>query len=90
MRLTPKASANRLQGVVADAAGNPQLKVQVTALPEAGKANAALIKLLAKAFKCPKTSLSIVSGQTDRTKVIAISGQPDEIKRRINAALGLT
>lgn len=87
VRLTPRASADRLQGIAADADGIPHLKVQVTAPPEGGKANAALIKLLAKTFRCPKTSLSIASGATDRTKVVAISGAPQDLTPRIDAAL---
>lgn len=87
VRLTPKASANRLQAIAEDATGNRHLKVQVTALPEDGKANAALLKLLSKTFKCPKTSLSIVSGATDRTKVIAISGDAKALEATIRAVL---
>ena len=91
IRLTPKASADRLQGIAADSDGNRRLKVQVRALPEDGKANAALLKLLAKTFKCPKTSLTVVSGATDRNKVVDIHGDPKDLSARIGpvlAALG--
>ena len=53
VRLTPKASADRLQAIAQDAQGARHLKIQVTAVPEDGKANKALIKLLSKALKCP-------------------------------------
>ncbi|WP_259781245.1 DUF167 family protein [Aestuariispira ectoiniformans] len=76
LRVTPKASANRIQGVVEDADGKLRLKLQVTTVPEGGKANQAVVKLLAKAWKLPKTSLSVVSGQTDRNKVVEIAGDP--------------
>ncbi len=83
VRLTPKASANRIQGVEPDSAGAPVLKAAVTAVPEGGKANAALLKLLAKAWKLPKTSLCVVSGATARRKVIQIAGDPGELLARL-------
>lgn len=76
VRLSPKASANRILGIEADPDGNLVLKVQVTAVPEDGKANAALVKLLAKAWRLPKTSLSIASGASSRRKVVRIAGDP--------------
>lgn len=79
VRLTPKASRNAIHGVVAGANGRAQLKASVTAVPENGKANQALIKLLAKAAKWPKSSVEIVAGQTDRNKVLVIQGDPEEL-----------
>ncbi len=87
VRLTPNASADRIQGIATAADGCSHLKVQVTAVPQDGKANRALLRLLAKAFRCPKTSLTIVSGQTDRTKVVAISGDPVRLEESIRAAV---
>lgn len=87
VRLTPKASANRIQGTGQSPDGTSHLKVQVTTVPENGKANAALIKLLAKALKCPKTSLTIISGATDRNKVVAISGGIQDLDARLQAIL---
>lgn len=87
VRLTPKASANRLQGLAEDAGGGWVLKAAVTAAPEKGKANAALIKLLAKAWSLPKTSLTVISGATDRNKVLHIDGDPDVLMPRLAAAL---
>ncbi|MCP4709761.1 MAG: DUF167 domain-containing protein, partial [Planctomycetes bacterium] len=55
LRLTPKASANRICGMQTDAAGSSILKAQVTTVPEGGKANAALIKMLAKEWKLAKS-----------------------------------
>ncbi len=50
------------------------LRIRVTARPVDGKANAGLIRLLAKALRVPKSSLSIVKGTTSRAKVIAVDG----------------
>lgn len=68
IRVTPKASANRI-AVTED---GKHLRVYVTTVPEDGKANAAVIKLLAKALGLPKSALHIVSGETSRDKVIAV------------------
>ena len=83
VRLTPKASRNAINGVMVDASGREQLKVSVTTVPENGKANQALIKLLAKAAKWPKSSIEIVAGQTDRNKVLVIQGDPSELTAQI-------
>lgn len=76
VRLTPKSSANAIRGIARDADGSIHLKVIVTSVPEDGKANAALLKLLAKTWKLPKTSLTIASGATSRRKVVHIAGDP--------------
>lgn len=85
LRVTPKASANRIKGIAADAEGAAVLTVAVTAAPEGGKANAALIRLLAKAWKMPKTSLSVASGAGSRRKVVHIAGDPEELLARLRA-----
>ena len=76
VRLTPASSANKIRGIVREADGSAALKATVTAVPEAGKANLALLKLLAKTWKLPKTSLSVASGATARRKVVHIAGDP--------------
>ena len=84
VRLTPRASRNRIEGVVTDAAGAAMLKVSVTAVPEDGKANAALIELLAKGLKIAKRSITITAGFTDRRKVLFIEGDAAELRRRLS------
>ena len=74
VRLTPRAGRNAVTGRAVDAAGSPLLKASVTAIPERGAANEALIALLAKTWRLPKTALAIVGGATDRTKLIEIAG----------------
>ncbi|MCH2394972.1 DUF167 domain-containing protein [Oceanibaculum sp.] len=83
IRLTPKAAADRIQGLIADDAGGVSLKIGVTAPPEDGKANAALLKLLAKNWKLPKSDLSIVLGATDRRKTVEIAGDSGLLMRRL-------
>ncbi len=79
VRLTPKAGRNRIEGLVAEAGGGSVIKVVVTAAPESGKANAALVKLLAKEWRLPKTSIAIERGETSRRKSLAIIGDGAEL-----------
>ena len=74
VRLTPKASRNEIKGWARDADGDPVLKVSVTAVPENGKANEALIALLSKSWKIPKRDITIIRGETDRNKALLIKG----------------
>jgi uncharacterized protein (TIGR00251 family) len=83
LRVTPKAGRNRIDGVAADAAGGAVLKVAVTAAPEGGKANAALIKLLAREWRLPKTTLAIVGGAAARRKLLHVSGEQAELMSRL-------
>ena len=72
IRLQPKASADRIDGCERLEDGTSLLRCRVTAVPEKGKANAALVTLLAKTWRIPKSSIAIVSGETDRNKTIEI------------------
>ncbi len=87
LRVTPKASRNAISGLADTASGGKALKVMVTAVPENGKANEAVVKLLAKAWKLPKTSLTVVAGATDRNKIVHVAGDPAELMRRLTALL---
>lgn len=79
IRLTPKASRDRVDGLAPEADGGVVLKTSVTAVPEDGKANAALIKLLSKEWRLPKSTMAIVQGATDRRKVLFITGETGDI-----------
>lgn len=74
VKLTPKASKNEVQGWSKDAQGRNVLKISVTAVPEKGKANKALIALLAKYFNIPKSNITIARGKKERIKTIEIQG----------------
>ncbi|MEQ9609738.1 MAG: DUF167 domain-containing protein [Kiloniellaceae bacterium] len=87
LRLQPGASRARVDGLAVLDDGAPVLKVRVTEPPEDGKANAALIKLLAKAWKLPKSSLSLVAGHTDRRKTLAVTGDPEDLRRQLESWL---
>jgi len=61
------------------------LRVRVKAVPDKGKANAAVIALLAKALDVPKTAVTLVSGDTARRKTVVIEGDPAELVQRLGA-----
>ncbi|WP_156255474.1 DUF167 domain-containing protein [Sandarakinorhabdus oryzae] len=66
LRVTPNAGADAL--IIADGV----VLVRVTATPEAGKANEAVLALLARALGVPKSALAIVRGETSRTKRVRL------------------
>ena len=64
------------------------LKAAVTAPAEDGKANNALIDLLADEWRLPKSVFEIMRGAAQRDKVVRISGEPDRLAERIAAWMG--
>jgi uncharacterized protein (TIGR00251 family) len=76
IRLRPGASRNAVLGRSVLANGDAVVAAAVSAPPEGGKANAALIQLLAKSWRQPKTGLTIIGGATSRTKLLHIAGSP--------------
>ena len=74
VRLSPKASRAGVAGLGADAEGRAYVKMRVTAPAQDGKANAALLKLLAKEWGLARGSLRIGSGQHDRRKSVHLAG----------------
>ena len=87
LRVTPKASRTAVAGIVPRADGTA-LKVAVTAAPEAGKANDAVIGLLAGQWRIPKSALTLLSGATDRNKTLHVAGPPERVMADISAWLG--
>lgn len=67
VKVSTKASKNAVVGIK-----NNELSVCVTAVPENGKANEAIVKLLSKEFRCAKTKISLISGSKGRNKLFRI------------------
>ncbi len=62
-------------------------KVRVAVAPEDGKANDAVVRLLADALALPRRDVRIVSGRASRDKTVALAGMsPEEIERRLAEA----
>ena len=75
VRAAPKASRNAVIGTMPTPDGMA-LKVAVTAPADQGKANAAVMAVLAKAFGVAKRDVELISGETDRRKVLRVTGNP--------------
>src|ERR1051325_3401703 len=86
VRLTPRGGRDAIEGWAADASGRALLKVRVAAPPVDGAANAALVRLIAKALGRPRSAVTIVSGETGRAKRLAVEGATlDDLARALGA-----
>jgi len=82
VRLTPRGGRDAVEGWAADPDGRGHLKARVASPPRDGKANAALIALLAKTLGVPRTTIRIAAGETARTKTLVVADpSPDAIAR---------
>lgn len=80
----PGARRNGLSGV-----HDGRLKVAVTQAPEKGKANDAIVEVLAKALALKRSQISLVSGPTNSRKVFRVRDVAlDDLQSRIDAGLG--
>ncbi len=75
VKATPKATRDEIVGF-----RNAMLLVKVTATPEKGKANAAIIALLAKTIGVPKSTFELVGGETDRNKVFKLASHIEQVQ----------
>lgn len=83
LRVTPNAGTNRIESVESRDDGSVVLRVRVSAPPDKGKANKAVIALLAERISVAKSSISVKSGETARLKVLHIAGGPAELAQKI-------
>lgn len=76
VRATPGSSRSAVTGLHVASDGSVSLAVKVTAPPDKGKANRAVIETLARASGLPKSAFQLVAGETDRHKILRITGNP--------------
>ena len=69
IKVHPRARKNAINGMIGNA-----LKLSLTAPPVDGKANQAVIEFFADLFAIPRSSVTIASGETNRNKVVRITG----------------
>ncbi|MCW5735969.1 MAG: DUF167 domain-containing protein [Enhydrobacter sp.] len=77
LRVQPRARRTSLES-----AGDT-LKATVTAPPEDGRANTAVIALLAETWRLPRSSFGIVKGASSRMKTVSVAGEPGALADRI-------
>jgi uncharacterized protein YggU (UPF0235/DUF167 family) len=87
VRLTPNGGRDAVDGLETGADGEAYAKARVSAVPEKGKANKALIVLLAKTLRVPKSSVSLLAGDTARKKILRIEGDPEDLSKKLEAIL---
>lgn len=83
LRLTPKAETDALDGIELLSDGRAVIKARVRAVPEDGRANAALIDLMARFLHIPKKFIVIRSGETSRLKKIFLAGDAAQFQNKL-------
>jgi uncharacterized protein YggU (UPF0235/DUF167 family) len=86
VRLTPKSARDEIVGPETFG-GETVLKARVRALPEDGRANAALERLVAGWLKLPPSSVSVTQGGKSRLKQVSVEGDADTLLRLVEARL---
>ena len=76
--IQPKASKNEVVGP-----HNGEIKIKITSPPVDGEANSGLIEYLSKLFKIPKRDITLAKGETNRHKVVDLSGITLEQARQL-------
>lgn len=84
VRVIPNAGVDRIETSEIRDDGEAVLRVRVAAVPDKGKANAAVGALIAKALGVPKSAVSVVSGDTSRVKMLEIVGAPTALAESLD------
>jgi uncharacterized protein (TIGR00251 family) len=79
LRVTPKSARDEIKGFHVAADGHVSLAVKVRAQPEQGKANKAVIQLLASSLGLAKSRLTVAAGAADRNKTMLIAGDTAQL-----------
>ncbi len=91
VRVTPRGGADRVDGLTRGADDQLWVEARVRALPDKGKANQAITKLIAGELGLAKTLVSVLSGTTNRNKILLIEGDPGDLMPIVSTWLeGLT
>jgi uncharacterized protein (TIGR00251 family) len=83
VRLSPKAARGAIDGLRVDADGRVYVAVRVNAPAHGGRANAAMIKLLAKTWRVPAGAITIVAGHKNRRKRLHVAGDAAVLAARV-------
>jgi hypothetical protein len=86
VRLTPNAAKDAVDGWRRTAGGETRLAARVRAVPEKGRANTALIALMAEQLGIPKRDIDVIRGATSRLKTLRIEAE-GPVLARVSAQL---
>lgn len=87
VRAQPGAKKTAINGIYGEG-GAAQLKIAVHAPPLEGRANQALIEFLAETFEIPRSSVALISGETNRSKVFLLRGLTElQVRGRLQSWL---
>jgi uncharacterized protein (TIGR00251 family) len=84
VRLTPRGGRAGFDGVGRDADDTAFVRARVSAPPVDGRANRALVRLIARALDVPASRCEIVLGAKARQKTIGITGDPAALAKRLD------
>ena len=84
VKVITNAGTSAIKDVVKDADGREFLRLTVVSVPEKGKANKEVIKLLSKELEVPKSVLSVETGETSHYKKILIQKNDDDSVNKLN------
>ena len=85
VHVSPKSRVNAVEA--SRAGGEPKIRVRVTAAPEDGKANDAVVAILAERLGVARRTVRVAGGATSRAKWIEVEGLEEaELWRRLEAA----
>ena len=86
IKVTPRARKTSLAGQIGDADGRKRIVIRLAAPPVDGAANKALIVFLAAELGVPRSSITILSGDSGRRKSVSIAGiAPEAVSRWLEA-----
>ena len=85
LRVAPRAARD---GIVGRHGG--AWKLRVAAPPDRGRANDAVVQLLADTLSIPRSAVTLIAGHGARDKIVELAGiDPGEIERRLSSAAGM-
>jgi uncharacterized protein (TIGR00251 family) len=87
IHLTPRAKVGRVLGVAATADGKRVVRASVAAPPADGRANEAMLQLLARIWQLSRRDLAIVVGAAGRRKTVSVAGDPQDLSDRLGALI---
>ncbi len=85
VRVSPRGGRNAVEGLIADAEGKPHLTVRVAAAPVDGEANDAVEATLARWLGVKPRDVAVTGGETTRSKVVTIDGDPVALVRKLQS-----